>query len=366
VGDQKNLKKFWPVLIVLGITLGFVILRLSNLDWDPVALAEIGTRYQSGDPAGTEGYDGQFAYYIATNPSPSEVAGQLDVPAYRYQRILLPLAARILAFGQRPLIPWALLLINIIAHIMGTWIITDYLIKKEIPPRYALIHGLWVGLIIGVGADLFEPLAFLFVVAGYYGRLVKKWRLSYLFLLLAILAKEITITFWAAALIADFLQKPRRSDWAIALIPGVIFAVWQLWLWVTFGSPGIGSGGAMATAFEWIPYAGFLRIGTASLEVLILFLIVFGPTIVIPSIFGLLFSAKNIFNRLRNSSDWALLLNSILIAFLPFSTFREPLGLLRVATGMVTSLIFFSTKYRLRRPLNYAMFWIGFLVILLA
>lgn len=361
--QQKNLRAYWPLLPIILVALAFVVYRLSIRDWDPVGLAEIGTRFQTGDPSGTEGYDGQFAYYIALQPNPRAVSPLLDVPAYRYQRILLPIASRVLAFGQPSLIPWALIIVNFLSHILGSWLLISYLVHQGTPTRYALIHGLWIGLVLGIGADLFEPLAFALVVAAWFARQRQRWKLGYLFLLLALFAKEITLIFWVAALFAD-LAKPERR--AIAASPGVIFAIWQAWLWGTFGAPGIGSGGAMATGFEIIPYAGLFRIASASTEIFLLYVLIFGPTIVLPSLLGIIGTARTILRKKKGGSEWALLLNSLMIAFLPYSTFREPLGLVRLATGMVTSVIFFSAEHNLRRPLNYAMFWISFLVILVA
>ena len=50
---------------------------------------------------GSVGYDGQFYYYIAHDPF---ILGQsynhIDFPAYRYQRIIYPLTAWLLSFGQ--------------------------------------------------------------------------------------------------------------------------------------------------------------------------------------------------------------------------------------------------------------------------
>src|SRR5690606_40616249 len=80
----------------------------------PLALVTLGTRFSDGDlqgETGTEGYDGQFVYYIARDPGDAERF--LDVPAYRFQRILLPILGRVLAFGQNDLLPWSLLLINL-------------------------------------------------------------------------------------------------------------------------------------------------------------------------------------------------------------------------------------------------------------
>ncbi len=45
-----------------------------------------------------EGYDGQFAYYIARDPADSPDC--LDVPAYRMQRILLPALGALFSLGQ--------------------------------------------------------------------------------------------------------------------------------------------------------------------------------------------------------------------------------------------------------------------------
>ena len=75
-------------LITFLAALAFGLWRLSLAGWDPVGLAQVGTQYSQGDSEGTQGYDGQFAYYIALSPDPEDVAPKLDVPGYRYQRIL--------------------------------------------------------------------------------------------------------------------------------------------------------------------------------------------------------------------------------------------------------------------------------------
>jgi hypothetical protein len=54
-----------------------------------------------------------------------------------------------------------------------------------------------------------------------------------------------------------------------------------------------------------------------------------------------------------------------MIAFLPFSTFREPLGLLRVATGLVVAVLLYASNNHRRRALNYALLWSALLVVLL-
>lgn len=362
---KKKLTVYWPLLVVLIVSIGYVAYRLAKYELDPVGIAEIGTKFSQADPEGTEGYDGQFAYYVAMEPDPSKVVDKLDVPAYRYQRILYPLIARVFALGNPDWIPWTLILINLLSLWFVTWMMIRYLNQIDVPGRYVLIIGLWAGLVVGIGTDLYEPLAFAMVVASWYARLNQRSRLGYLLLSLALLTKEVMIAFWLAAALADIWKNRTRADWIAILAPGGIFLLWQAWLWGQFGSPGITSGGAMATPFELFPFFGFIRIGTVSWKVLLLFSLFFGPTIIVPSIWGTLSSLKTLLNRKVDATGLALLINSLFLVFLPFSTFREPSGLLRVATGMVFAILLYAGHFRLRRVLNYSMFWIFLLVILI-
>jgi hypothetical protein len=366
VENKKKLAANWPVLIVLIISIVYLAFRLEKYDWDPVGLAEIGTKFSEADPDGSEGYDGQFAYYVAVEPYPKEVEGNLDVPAYRYQRILYPLLARTLALGNDIWIPWTLILVNLLSLLFATWVLTRYLIAIDISQRYALIFGLWAGVVVGVGTDLYEPLAFALVISAWYARLFQRFRLSYLFLTLALLTKEVMIAFWIAALISDISKKRTRVEWITVLAPGIVFLLWQVWLWSVFGSPGIASGGAMATSFELFPYFGFIRIGEVSLTILFFFTVLFGPTIILPSVWGTVSSFRQLLKGDRSSYVWVLLINCLLIVFLPFSTFREPSGLIRVATGMVLAIIWYGAHNRMQRVLNYGMFWIPLIAVLIA
>src|SRR5690606_33211595 len=97
-----------PAGVTAVVLLAYLGLVLARAGGDPLALARIGDGFRDGVPLGEEGYDGQFTYWIALEPRPEAVGPRLDVPAYRYQRILLPLVARLLALGLPGLIPWTL------------------------------------------------------------------------------------------------------------------------------------------------------------------------------------------------------------------------------------------------------------------
>jgi hypothetical protein len=59
-----------------------------------------------------------------------------------------------------------------------------------------------------------------------------------------------------------------------------------------------------------------------------------------------------------------LLANAAVLAFLPQSTFREPLAMLRLTTGLVIATILYGAARRSRRILNYALLWLASLAFL--
>jgi hypothetical protein len=48
----------------------------------------------------------------------------------------------------------------------------------------------------------------------------------------------------------------------------------------------------------------------------------------------------------------------------PFSTWSEPNGLVRLMPGLVLAVLMFGAHAKSRRVLNYAMFWLAALVML--
>ncbi|MFQ5942365.1 MAG: hypothetical protein ACE5JF_02310 [Anaerolineales bacterium] len=360
------MKAYWPATVSTLIAAAYVAWRLASLGWEPIGLFELGTRFSQGIEQGSPGYDGQFSYYIASNPSPNEVSPKLDVPAYRYQRILYPLIARFGSVGSEALLPWSLVVVGLLAHWGGTWAVALYLLDQAHNPWYSLSYGLWVGLVAPIGLGLGEPLAYALVAAGWLLMARGKVGWSALLFGLALFAKETTIIFISAAILAELTEQRRGRALGAYLAVVAAFIGWQAWLWLTFGSLGLGSGGDMATSFEWIPFMGLLRIGYVDMLALGLFLLIFLPTIVLPTIWAAVASIRSLLREAPSAEAWSLLGNGVAIMMLPFSTFREPLGLVRFASGLVLAVILFSASRRLQRPLRYSLFWSALLVILLA
>jgi len=359
-----RVKRIWPVLLTAAVALVYILMRLSAYGGDPVLLAEPGTRYAAQEADGTEGYDGQFTYYIALDPSPETIAEQLDVPAYRYQRILLPLFGWLLGGGNAARTAWALLIVNLLAHLAGTWSVGELLARHGWSRGYALIYGLWAGLVMSVGLDLHEPLAYGLAAVAILLYDCRQHIPAIFLAALAVMAKETTLFLWISFLLVECFGERSLKRLGVFLLTGAAYAGWQLWLYRQFGQIGLGSGGAYATPFEWVPLNGLWRIGAVSQRVLLLYLAVFGPTIVLPALWGLAASVGTLLEDAGRADAYFLAANTAVILFLPYSTFREPLGLIRFADGLVLAILYFAAYRGGPRVFRYGLLWIGMLAML--
>lgn len=352
-----------PTLTVLMIALAYVGLTLARYGGDPLAFVRLGTRFSQGDSQGTEGYDGQFVYYIALDP-----AGgwrRADVPAYRYQRILYPLLARAMALGQPEAIPWTLIAVNLAALAAGTYATERLLGDYGVSQWYALTYGLYAGQLLALRTDLNEPLSQGLVQWGIYAWQRKKPRLSTLCLGLAVLAKETALVFVVGHLLYLALSGRRRELLAGVLITLLPFAGYQLFLKGWLGAWGLGSGGTGATPFSPAPLGGLLSIGAVSGRALLLFLLIMIPLVVAPAVWCLWAAGRDAIRRDWHPVSLMLLTNSLTLLFLPQSTWREVAAMLRLSIGLVAATVLYGGLKRLPRTLNYSLFWLASLVFLL-
>ncbi len=360
-----NYTRFRPWMIVLIFTLIYLAVLFVANGADPKVFVTLGDCFKQcsghdGSPCNEEdeGYDGQFAYYIARDPS--DAPDCLDVPAYRMQRILLPVLGRVSSLGQDPLIPWAFVLINLIALVGGTLLLEDLLAAERAGRWYALSYGLFVGLVMAVRLSTSEPLAYGLVIAGIWcGERHRPWSAAIL-LALAGLAKETTGLFTAGYVLYWALNRRWGEAIRLALIVGVPFAVWQIILYEWLGEFGAGSGGAKASSFEIVPFLGVLKIGTeggwAAFIVLGVLLVI--PSTVLPSLWALRHTIRDLRAKKWELYSCLLLMNAAIIPFVPFSTYREFLGLLRFIPGLVLMIVLYSARHKERRPLLYSTLWV--------
>lgn len=361
VGRVRNqLAQPWVVVLVVGtFYLGAILVRNGG---DPLAFAVVGTRHQLGDPSGTEGYDGQFSYYIALDPVGA--GGKLDVPAYRYQRILYPMLARWVGLGRPSWIPWTLLLVNLAALVAGTVAVEGLMSQFRVSRWYALVYGLYAGLLMSVRLDLGEPLAYGLTMAACWTFERKRPHRAAALFALAALAKEITLVFAVAYGLYVLLTDERRVALKFGLVAAGPFALWQIVLWLWMGSPGIGSGGAMATPFEIVPLMGLWRIGAVSPAALLLYAAILGPLVVLPTLWALWSAGRELVRGRWHPLSLALFLNAAVLLFLPHSSWREFLAMLRLSVGLMAAFLLYAGLRQKRRALGFSFAWLAALAFL--
>src|SRR5260370_21277307 len=125
----------------------FVIAR----HYSALNFVHLGTVWSAHNPSGTWGYDGQFYYQIARNPLGA--APYMDNAPYRYQHFFYGLLAWALSFGQTALVPYALLLINLLSIVGSVEIVSLLLRKYGLSPWFSLPLGLYYGQAIGLTFD---------------------------------------------------------------------------------------------------------------------------------------------------------------------------------------------------------------------
>jgi hypothetical protein len=255
-----------------------------------------------------------------------------------------------------------LIAVNWLALVMGTWFTEEILAGRGVSQWYALSYGLFGGLMMAVRLDLTEPLAYALAQAAVLAYERGRRRGSAGLLALAALSKETTLVVAAGFLLSLVLSRRWRDliEWTV--IVGAPFAALQVFLRAWLGEWGVGSGGAMATPFEWIPYQGLWSLPAPNARVLALFVVIISMAL-LPALAALIVALRDVIRRDVHPLVCILLVNALVIPFTPQSTMREPLGMLRFIVGLVAAVITWGAYRKSRRALNYSLLWITTLVL---
>ena len=155
----------WTVAAIVAAV--YMLLTVPGLAWNPYQFVNIGHQYYKKGTSSTIikqharpiddriGYDGQFYYFLAVDPTHGR--DYMDAPGIIYSRIGYPMTARALSGGNPTLIPYMMVLVNILAAVGGTLAVAFFLRRHGLPPALALLYGFYPGLILAVLRDLTEP-----------------------------------------------------------------------------------------------------------------------------------------------------------------------------------------------------------------
>ncbi|MFY9933475.1 MAG: hypothetical protein WAK82_36255 [Streptosporangiaceae bacterium] len=260
-------------LIMLTATTGFVLAR-----WDLWSQRTISRFILIGQhfahpaqlPPGMPlrpayGYDGQFFYRLAINPlNFSHTAYGITVDrAYRFMRVGYPALTWVFSFGQRALVPYMLVAVNVAA-------LTALAALGAVIARQGGRHAAWglllpayFGLVTSLSRDTAEPVAAAFLVAGLLAIRARRPVLAGSLLAFAALTREtamVAVAALAAVRLAGLIRgrhRPGREDVAWVL-PAAVFAAWQVLIYAAAGTfPLLADGGRNAGAPFIAPVEAF-------------------------------------------------------------------------------------------------------------
>jgi hypothetical protein len=341
-----------PAALLVAITLvwgvwALAVVHRDEVDWMPrvgITFLDQGAGASAAidalrpDAAGQVGYDGQFFYFLALDPRNAEP--YVDAPAYRFGRIGYPTVVRVVAAGQPEAVPWALLLVNLVAVAAGTFLLARLLSARGVSPWFAILYGTAPGLFIAVSRDLSEPLAYALAIAGLAAMGGGRRRLGLAAVLfgLAGLTREITLLFPVALAVALALGwsdgGPRRArdlrsaGWllGLSLAPYLLLRAALLVLVEGGNNPEAGR-------FPIVPFGGLLEqapFNRLALEQLY--------SVVAPSLLALFFVAA--WTRRLGPTLAMLALNvAVLVVFLPAPSYVDFQASGRIGLGVIVAFV---------------------------
>jgi hypothetical protein len=255
-------------VIALWNARGRDITRFIVLGSDSVVTAEA--------PAGIAvlpgaGYDGAAFYRLALDPFTGTRTAHgitLDNPAYRQQRIGYPLLVWLLSAGQAAAVPWLLVFVNV-AALIALGGIGGYIARLGgAHAAWGLLVPLYPGFIYSLSRDLSEPLAAALGLGALLALLRRRDATAALLLTLAVLTRETALVIagmaasWWLFLRLRRMPAPHRA--VVFVLPAVVYAAWQAFLYTRWGVLPLSSGPGPLT-FPFAEYVEAMR-GSSSLR----------------------------------------------------------------------------------------------------
>lgn len=211
------------------------------------------------------GYDGQFFFELAYRPSlvvdcaRSAVHCPTYDPVFRWQRILYPAAAWLVAFGQAAALPVALLLVNLLTILATVYLVGGLSVAAGASRWLGAAAGLFCGEAMSFLRDLSDPFGILWIVAAIY--LFRKGRPLWAAAAVAavLLTREgyiLYVPLLALPLVAARRWSTLARAAVIALGP---FLAWQITLHSLYGKWPLIAGDTRIATLTHVPFLGLWR-----------------------------------------------------------------------------------------------------------
>ena len=246
---------------------GLVGLGLNRADWDPTVFAGFGeeslaiTEYAEdrlGDVRRrpSVGHDGRFFFVQANDPwvvDPANNGKILDRPVYRSQRMLYPLIAGGFGLFDANTIVWSLLLVNVAAMGLGTFVTSRLALQLGGSPWWGLAFVANFGLLFTLTNDdagiVAAALALWAVAKIHDGQL----QFAVALLAGAALTREVMLVCALGLAIWLWLTGRRKAAVYTLVVPTVVTGAWFLYVRAQLGPDDA------ATAEIGLPFVGLAR-----------------------------------------------------------------------------------------------------------
>lgn len=257
-----------PALASLALALAFVGALLIRADGDPSLLVHAGPPWTDADAApgsltvqdADEAFDGQFFYRLGTAPwseATTESGVTFDLPALRNARWGYGALAWVASGGDRDLVPWALIGLNLAAAAAVGAAGGALAQRAGRPAWWGLAFALWPGFAYSLSLDTSELVASAFVLGGLVALAGRRWVVAGLALTAAALTRDTTVVvafgaigagLWAMLSPAGADDEGDRSPTALAwagvgIATTLAFGAWQLVQHERFGALPLTSSG---------------------------------------------------------------------------------------------------------------------------
>jgi hypothetical protein len=183
----------------------------------------------------SNGYDGQFFYRLALAPFDTDAQAfgvTFDHPAFRAQRILYPLLARLLALGQARAVPAALFAVNLAALFTLAWVAARMAAHWRLPALMVLAIVAWPGWLVALTHDTAELVASALLLAATAAFLSRRRALFALLFALCCLTRETAVLaacgLAALQLVEAARRRTRYTDIAWTAAAVAPFLLWRL------------------------------------------------------------------------------------------------------------------------------------------
>lgn len=211
----------------------------SNLNFTPIL---------AGDE---RGWDGQFYYYISNDLfGLGDTYLHVDAPSYRWQRVGLPIFAKLvsLLMFSNIVLPIHYILANIIIVSFGLYFLMQYYKELGLNPLIALFWGFSLGTLITLTNGLPDASADALFLIAFISYLRNKKFMYLIFMCFTVLTREGYIV--AAFIIfcielfnvfkecyqkENFFSKYVLEKIILFSLPGIIFLLWQIYITQHFG-----------------------------------------------------------------------------------------------------------------------------------